>query len=159
MLDRIIALSLRHRVVVLLLTGLLLAAGVLSFSKLPFDAFPDTTPVQVSINTTAPALSPLEVERQITFPLEQVIAGLPGLKDVRSISKFGFCQITAIFADDVDVYLARQVVSERLASVELPQGVSRPTLGPVSTGLGEVFQYVIKSKHLSPMELRTLHLV
>jgi cobalt-zinc-cadmium resistance protein CzcA len=157
MLDWLISFSLRHRVVVLLATGLLLAAGLVSFSKLPFDAFPDTTPVQVSVNTTAPSLSPLEVERQITFPLEQVIAGLPGLVDVRSISKFGFSQITAVFSDDVDIYLARQVVSERLASVQLPPRVSRPTLGPVSTGLGEVFQYLIKSKRLSPMELRTLH--
>ncbi|PID38084.1 MAG: CusA/CzcA family heavy metal efflux RND transporter [Proteobacteria bacterium] len=157
MLDRLIALSLRHRVVVLLATGLLLTWGLIAFAKLPFDAFPDTTPVQVSVNTTAPALSPLEVERQITFPLEQVIAGLPGLKDVRSLSKFGFSQITAVFSDEIDIYLARQVVSERLASVKLPAGVSRPTLGPVSTGLGEVFQYLIKSKRLSPMELRTLH--
>jgi cobalt-zinc-cadmium resistance protein CzcA len=128
-----------------------------SLAKLPFDAFPDTTPVQVSVNAVAPSLSPLEVERQITFPLEQVIGGLPGLEQVRSVSKFGYCQITAIFNDTIDVYLARQVVMERLQSVELPAGVKRPSLGPVSTGLGEVFQYLLRSETLSVTELRTLH--
>lgn len=157
MLNRIIDLSLRHRVVVLMATGLLVVTGLVSFRQLPFDAFPDTTPVQVTVNTVAPALSPLEVERQITFPLEQAVGGLPGLKEVRSVSKFGFSQITAIFEDEIDIYLARQVVAERLRSVELPPGVGRPSLGPVSTGLGEVFQYLVKSETLSPTELRTLH--
>ena len=129
--------------------------GLLSLARLPFDAFPDTTPVQVQINTTAPALSPLEVERQITFPVEQAISGLPGLMEVRSISKFGFSQVTAIFDDDTDIYLARQVVSERLAAAELPEGVGRPALGPGATGLGEVFQYVLHSDTLSAQELRT----
>src|SRR5690606_27972995 len=107
--------------------------------------------------TTAPALSPLEVERQISFPVEQAISGLPGLHEVRSISKFGFSQVTAIFDDETDIYLARQVVSERVATAALPDGVGRPALGPVSTGLGEVFQYVLHSDTLSPRELRTLH--
>lgn len=156
MIKRLIDLSLRHRVMVLLVTGLLVIVGVFSFLRLPFDAFPDTTPIQVTVNTTAPTLSPLEVERQITFLLEQAIGGMPGLKEVRSVSKFGFSQITAIFEDDINVYLARQVVMERLQSVELPPTV-RPSLGPVSTGLGEVFQYVIKSDRFSPTELRTLH--
>ncbi|MCP4497946.1 MAG: efflux RND transporter permease subunit, partial [Phycisphaeraceae bacterium] len=114
MLNRVIDLSLRYRGVVLLATGILVVAGLASFKHLPFDAYPDTTPVQVSVSTVAPALSPLEMERQITFPLEQAIGGLPGLAEVRSISKFGFSQITAIFDDDTDVYLARQVVGERL---------------------------------------------
>lgn len=157
MLTRLIDLCLRHRPVVLLATGVLVLVGLLSLSRLPFDAFPDTTPVQVQVNTTAPALSPLEVERQITFPVEQAISGLPGLKEVRSISKFGFSQVTAIFDDDTDIYLARQVVSERLATAELPEGVGRPALGPVSTGLGEVFQYVLHSETLTSQELRTLH--
>jgi cobalt-zinc-cadmium resistance protein CzcA len=157
MLVRIIDLSLRYRVAVFAATGLLVVVGLTSLAELPFDAFPDTTPVQVSVNAVAPELAPLEVERQITFPLEQAIGGLPGLEQVRSISKFGFAHITAIFEDDVDVYLARQVVMERLQSVELPPGVSRPSLGPVTTGLGEVFQYLVRSDELSAAELRTLH--
>ncbi len=157
MLERIIEWSLRHRPVVLLATLLLVVSGVASFARLPFDAFPDTTPVQVQINTSAPALSPLEVERQITFEVEQAIAGTPGLQNVRSISKFGLSQVTATFSDATDIYRARQLLSERLQSVELPDGVARPALGPVSTGLGEIFQYVLQSDSLSAEELRTLH--
>ena len=157
MLTRIIDLCLGHRPMVLLGSVLLVVAGVASFRELSFDAFPDTTSVQVHINAASPALSPLEVERQVTAPIEQAISGLPGLFEVRSISKFGFSQVTAIFADGTDVYLARQVVSERLATAQLPEGVARPSLGPVSTGLGEVFQYVLHSDTLSPQELRTLH--
>ena len=157
MLTRLVDLCLQHRPIVLLATAVLALLGLASLSRLPFDAFPDTTPVQVQINTTAPARSPLEVERQITFPVEQAISGLPGLVEVRSISKFGFSQVTAIFDDDTGIYLARQVVGERLAVADLPEGVRRPALGPVSTGLGEVFQYVLHSETLSPQELRTLH--
>jgi cobalt-zinc-cadmium resistance protein CzcA len=157
MLTRIIDLSLRYRAVVFVATGLLVVVGATSLAQLPFDAFPDTTPVQVTVNSVAPSLSPLEVERQITFPLEQAIGGLTGLEEVRSISKFGFSQVTAIFDDSTDVYLARQVVMERLHTVELPPGVSSPSLGPVSTGLGEVFQYLLLSDRLTPAELRTLH--
>ena len=157
MLTRLIDLCLRHRPIVLLATVLLIVVGLASFQKLPFDAFPDTTPVQVQVNTTAPALSPLEVERQITFPIEQSISGLPGLTEVRSLSKFGFSQVTAIFDDDTDIYLARQLVSERLAAADLPEGVDRPALGPVTTGLGEVFQYLVQSDSFTAQELRTLH--
>ncbi len=157
MLTRLIDLCLRYRPVVLVITLVCVLVGLMSLSRLPFDAFPDTTPVQVQVNTTAPALSPIEVERQITFPVEQAISGLPGLLEVRSISKFGFSQVTAIFDDDTDIYLARQVVSERLATASLPDDVDRPALGPVSTGLGEVFQYVLHSETLSTQELRTLH--
>ena len=157
MLNRLIDLSLRYRGVVLLASAVLVVGGLVSFEHLPFDAYPDTTPVQVSVNTVAPTLSPLEMERQITFPIEQAVGGLPGLVEVRSISKFGFSQITAIFDDDTDVYLARQVVGERIQTVELPQGVGRPSLGPVSTALGEVFQYIVESDELSAQELRTLH--
>jgi cobalt-zinc-cadmium resistance protein CzcA len=140
MLTSVIDLCLRYRPVVLLATLLLAVVGALSLARLPLDAFPDTTPVQVQVNTPAPALSPLEVERQITFSVEQAISGLPGLTEVRSVSKFGFSQVTAIFDDETDVYLARQMVSERLAAAELPEGVEQPALGPVATGLGEVFQ-------------------
>lgn len=157
MLTKLIDLCLRNRPIVLLATALLVVVGLASFRQLPFDAFPDTTPVQVQINTTAPALAPVEVERQITFPVEQAISGLPGLQEVRSVTKFGFSQVTAIFDDSIDVYLARQVLSERLSSAELPEGIERPALGPVSTGLGEVFQYVVSSDELTSRELRTLH--
>lgn len=157
MLTRLIDLCLLHRPVVLLATALFALLGLTSLSRLPFDAFPDTTPVQVQVNTTAPSLSPLEVERQITFPVEQALAGLPGLTEVRSVSKFGFSQVTATFDDDTYIYLARQVVGERLASIERLPGVGRPALGPLATGLGEVFQYILHSERLSPLELRTLH--
>nr|HMR06951.1 efflux RND transporter permease subunit [Polyangiaceae bacterium] len=132
MLTQLIDLCLRRRAIVLVVALLLAAMGVASLQRLPFDAFPDTTPVQVSINTIAPALSPLEVERQITSVVEQSIGGLTGLTEVRSVSKFGFSQVTAIFDDETDIYLARQVLSERLGTVELPADVGRPSLGPVS---------------------------
>ena len=134
MLTRLIDLCLRHRPIVLLATAVLVVVGVASFQRLPLDAFPDTTPVQVQVNTTAPALSPLEVERQISFPVEQAISGLPGLVEVRSLSKFGFSQVTAIFDDDTDIYLARQVVSERLAAVDLPEGGADRRWGPWPRG-------------------------
>ncbi len=143
MLDWVITWSLRHRLVVVLAWLGVVIAGVLALRDLPIDAFPDTTPVQVQVNTVAPALSPLEIERQITAPVEQSISGLPGLLEVRSLSRFGLSQVTVVFDDDTNIYLARQVVSERLDRVELPFGVGRPTLGPVATGLGEVFHYQV----------------
>jgi len=156
-LSRLIGLCLRHRAAVLCATLALVLLGLDALRRLPFDAYPDTTPPQVQLNTVAPALAPLDIERQITAPLEQAVAGLPGLVEVRSISKFGFSQITAQFEEGTDIYLARQVVAERVAAVGLPGGVERPTLGPVSTGLGEVFQYLVESETLSAAELRTLH--
>ncbi|MDH5628245.1 MAG: efflux RND transporter permease subunit, partial [Candidatus Krumholzibacteria bacterium] len=157
MLNAIIDFSLRNRALVLIIVGIAAVAGTAAFRELPFDAFPDTTPVQVTVNAVAPALSPLEIERSITFPLEQSVSGMSGLKEVRSLSRFGFSQITTVFEDGADVYRARQMIMERVLSAELPAGVERPTLGPVSTGLGEVFQYVVRSDDLSPTELRTLH--
>lgn len=156
MLTRILEWSLRHRLVVVLLWAGLAIAGVLSVLRLPIDAFPDTTPVQVQVNAVAPALSPLEIERQITAPIEWSISGLPRLQEVRSVSKFGFAQVTVTFEDGMDIYLARQVVAERLQSVELPPGIARPQLGPVSTGLGEVFHYLVKGEGHSLAELRTI---
>jgi cobalt-zinc-cadmium resistance protein CzcA len=157
MLDAVITWSLRHRLVVILATVALVVAGTIAFLRLPIDAFPDTTPVQVQVNTVAPALSPLEVERQLTAPVEQAISGLPGLDEVRSISKFGLSQVTVVFADGTDIYLARQVVAERIATVKLPAGVDRPELGPVATGLGEVFHYLITGEDSSLADLRTAH--
>ncbi len=156
MLNLAIRWSIRHRLAVLI-GGLILAAmGFHSFLRLPIDAFPDTTPVQVQVNTVAPALSPLEIERQITAPVEQAISGLPGLHEVRSISKFGLSQVTVIFEEGADIYLGRQVVMERLAGVELPPGIERPQLGPVATGLGEVFHYLVTGAGKTLAELRTV---
>jgi len=156
MLTRILDWSLQHRLVVMLAWAGVVVAGVLAWVRLPIDAFPDTTPVQVQINSVAPALAPLEVERQITRPLELAISGLPGLAEVRSVSKFGFSQITATFVDGTDIYLARQVVLGRLQGVQLPTGVDGPTLGPVATGLGEIFHYLVTGTGHSLAELRTI---
>lgn len=156
-LNRVIDFSLHNRLVVIL--GVLAAgiAGVFSLRNLDIDAFPDTTPVQVQVNTVAPALSPEEVERLITFPIEQAISGLPGLQQVRSISKFGLSQVVIIFEDGTDIYFARQLIGERLATVELSPGIARPKMGPVATGLGEVFHYVVTGQGTEITELRTIH--
>jgi cobalt-zinc-cadmium resistance protein CzcA len=143
MLNWIIDFSLRHRFLVVAIALALAAVGALSLGHLDIDAFPDTTPVQIQVNTTAPSLSPEEVERQITIPVEQAIGGLPRLDTVRSISKFGLSQVVVTFQDGTDVYFARQLVNERLGAVDLPEGIQRPQMGPVSTGLGEVFHYVL----------------
>lgn len=156
MLDWLIQISLRHRLVVLFGALGIVVAGAISFKRLPIDAFPDTTPIQVQVNTVAPALSPLEIERQVTFQVEQALSGLPGLEEVRSLSRFGLSQVTVIFADGTNLWLSRQVVSERLQSVTLPPNIERPQLGPVSTGLGEVFHYFVTGDR--PLaELRTAH--
>jgi cobalt-zinc-cadmium resistance protein CzcA len=159
MLNRIIEASLRNRLLVCLLAAVLAVLGGTALSRLPIDAFPDTTPVQVQINTVAPSLNPLEIEQQITQFVELSIGGLPGLRNVRSVSKFGFSQVVATFDDSIGVYLARQLVSERLAAVELPAGIDRPQLGPIATGLGEVFHYLVTSDDpdRSLGELRELH--
>src|SRR5580698_576080 len=156
-LSRVIDFSLRHRVLVLLAVAAAAAAGVVSLTRLDVDAFPDTTPVQVQINTIAPALGPEEVERQITGPIEQGLGGLPGVEQLRSVSKFGFSQVVATFRDGTDIYFARQLINERLGSVDLPAAVARPKMGPVATGLGEVFHYVVTGAGGSPSELRTVH--
>ncbi len=143
MLNWIIDFSLRHRALVILVALGVGVLGAVSLTHLDIDAFPDTTPVQIQINTIAPSLAPEEIERQITFPVEQAISGLPGLEKLRSISKFGLSQVVVIFNDATDIYFARQLVNERLTTVELPEGIERPQMGPVSTGLGEVFHYVL----------------
>ena len=157
MLERIVTFSLENRLLVIALVLLLAISGIYSALHVPLDAFPDTTPIQVAVNADAPALSPEEVEQQVTLPIEQAIAGLPGLSDVRSISKAGFSQVTAIFTDDTDIYLARQQVNERLGAIELPAGSERPEMGPISTGLGEIYHYILTSTEYSLVELTTLH--
>ena len=158
MLNWIITFSLKNRLLVCVLAAALVVIGGRSLSHLPIDAFPDTTPVQVQINTTAASLNPQETEAQITVPVELAVSGLPGLQNVRSISKFGLSQVVATFDDRIDIFKARQLVTERLQTVELSEGLARPQLGPIATGLGEVFHYVVRSTdtNRTPTELRTL---
>jgi cobalt-zinc-cadmium resistance protein CzcA len=159
MLNWIIDFSLKNRLLVCLLAVALVAAGGWTLSVLPIDAFPDTTPVQVQINTTVASLNPQETEAQITAPVELAVSGLPGLQNVRSISKFGLSQVVATFDDDTSIFLARQLIMERLQTVELPEGIERPQLGPIATGLGEVFHYVIRSEdpNRTLTDLREIH--
>jgi cobalt-zinc-cadmium resistance protein CzcA len=159
MFERLIEFSLKNRLLVVLLFVVTFAVGAWSLLHLPIDAFPDTTPVQVQINTIAPALGPEEVEKQLTMPVELAVSGLPSLVSVRSVSKFGLSQVVATFSDDMPIYDSRQLIMERLASVTLPAGIDRPELGPISTGLGEVFHYILRSDNPNRTldELRTLH--
>ena len=147
MLERIIALSIRFRWAVLALVLLSAAVGVWSFQRLPIDATPDITNVQVQINTEAEGYSPLESEQRITFPVETAIAGVPGLQYTRSVSRYGLSQVTAVFEDGTDIYFARQLVNERLQSArgQLPPGLT-PEMGPISTGLGEIFMYTVEAR-------------
>src|SRR5438128_6162305 len=140
-LNWVIDCSLRHRLFVIAVVVAVAAAGGLSLRYLDIDAFPDTTPVLVQINTVAAALGPEEVEQRITFPIEQAIGGMPGLENMRSVSKFGFSQVVVTFADGTNIYFARQLINERLSTVELSNEIERPKMGPVSTGLGEVLHY------------------
>ena len=156
MLNAIIDWSLRHRLTVVGLTLATVVAGLLALRNLDIDAFPDTTPVQVQVNTVAPALGPEEIERQITGQVEQAIGGLPKVTGVRSISKFGLSQVVVVFADGTDIWFARQLIAERLTTVELPAGIDRPELGPVATGLGEVFHYIVRSSSADLTHARTV---
>src|SRR5262245_61285424 len=146
MLNGIIEVALRHRFVVVLAAIAASAAGLVALGRLDIDAFPDTTPVQVQINTNAPALGAEEVEQQITYPVEQALSGLPRLESLRSGSKFGISQVVVTFHEGTGIYFGRQLISERLNAVELPVGIQRPKHGPVSTGLGEVFHYIVSLK-------------
>ena len=157
MLNWIINWSLRNRLLVLGVTLSFVIAGAVAVTHLPIDAFPDTTPVQVQINTVAPSLGPEEVEQQITIPVEQALSGLPKLENVRSVSKFGFSQVVVTFHDDMGLTDARYVVNERLTTVELPPGIERPKMGPQATGLGEVFHYIVTSDSKDLTEVRTVH--
>ncbi len=166
MLERIISLSIRYRWAVLAVVLMLAAFGAWNFQQLPIDATPDITNVQVQVNTEAKGYSPLEAEQRVTIPLETVIAGIPGIESTRSLSRYGLSQITVNFKDGVDIYFARQLVSERLQSLagQLPQGIT-PKLGPIATGLGEIFMYVVEAEPnarkpdgsaYTPEDLRTL---
>lgn len=168
MLNRILEFAVRQRVVVLMGTLGLIAVGIWSVMHLPIDAVPDITNVQVQVNTSVPALAPEEIEKLVTFPIENEMAGIPGLTELRSISKFGLSQITLVFKDGTDIYRSRQLVSERLQTVldEIPPGLT-PKLAPISTGLGEIFYYVVdyasdaankpETREAQLMELKLIH--
>ncbi len=167
MLERIIRFAIAHRWLMLLLTLALVGLGVWSFTKLPIDATPDITNVQVQINTETPGYSPLEAEQRVTFPIETALAGLPRLDYTRSLSRYGLSQVTVIFEDGTDIYFARQQVSERLQQVksQLPEGLD-PDMGPIATGMGEIFMYTVdadptaRKRDGTPYtatDLRTLH--
>ncbi len=158
MLNGLIEGALRNRFLVLAATLLVAGIGVYSAVRLPIDAVPDLTNVQVQIITEAPALSPVEVETLLSFPVEGAMSGLPDVEQIRSISKFGISVVTIVFHEGTDLYRARQLVGERLvrAADAIPKGYGTPTLGPISTALGEIYQFQVKGRGVTPMELRTI---
>ncbi|OYX12334.1 MAG: CusA/CzcA family heavy metal efflux RND transporter, partial [Rhizobiales bacterium 32-66-8] len=166
MIDAILAFSIRQRWLVVLACLGVAAFGAWNFTRLPIDAVPDITNVQVQINTSAPGFSPLETEQRITFPIETTMGGLPGLEYTRSMSRYGLSQVTIVFRDGTDIYFARQLVNERIqqAKDQLPPGVET-AMGPISTGLGEIYMYTVEAKDgakkpsgepYSPTDLRTI---
>ncbi len=163
MLNSIIHFSIRNKLIVGLMTLALISWGVWSAGKLPLDAVPDITNNQVQIITLAPTLAAQETEQLITYPIEQSLANLPDLEEMRSISRFGLSVITVVFQDDIDIYFARQLINEKLKEAEenIPKGLGTPEMAPVSTGLGEIYQYIIHPKKgaenkYSAMDLRTM---
>jgi len=153
---KLIEFTIKYRLFVLCLTGILAIMGIVALWSLPFDAFPDTTPVMVQVNVASPGWSPEEIERQVVYPMEQSLTGLAGLTEVRSLAKYGMAQVTLIFEDEINIYLARQQVTERMIGVQFPDGIDSPELGPVSTGLGEVFHYIVIGKTSDPTLARTV---
>ncbi|WP_263986926.1 efflux RND transporter permease subunit [Ralstonia pickettii] len=147
MFERIIRFAIEQRWLIILAVLGMAALGVYNYGKLPIDAVPDITNVQVQINTAAPGYSPLETEQRITYPIETVMAGLPGLEQTRSLSRYGLSQVTVIFKDGTDIYFARQLVNQRIqeAKERLPGGVT-PAMGPISTGLGEIYLWTVEAE-------------
>jgi len=165
-LERVLQGSIRHRWLVMLAVLMMALVGVYHARNLPIDAVPDITNVQVQVNTEAPGYTPLEVEQRITFPVETALAGLPKLSGTRSISRYGLSQVTVVFEDGTDIYFARQLVNERIQQVrsQLPASI-QPAMGPIATGLGEIFMYTVEAKpgarrpdgkEWTPMDLREL---
>jgi cobalt-zinc-cadmium resistance protein CzcA len=156
MIAKLIDASLRGRAVVLILVVVLVGLGLTSMNSLPFDADPDISPRQVLVTTQAPGLAPLDVERQITAPLELSLQGLPGMQGLRSVSRYGVSVLYVRFADSSDILTDRDLVSQRMMTAALPPGSATPQLGPLSDGLSEIYQFQVKGDGQSPMELRTL---
>ncbi len=155
---KLIDFSLRNKFIVLLAMVVLIASGIYSLTRLPIDAVPDVTPNQVLVLTEAAGLGPVEVERFITFPVETAMSGLPGITEIRSVSRFGLSSVYIYFNESTELYFARRLIMERLpeAREAIPSGLGTPTMGPISTGLGEIYQFEVKGGGLSPMELRSL---
>lgn len=158
MINTLIRFALNQRALVLLLTALLIGIGIHSFQRLPIDAIPDITNIQVQINTQVAALAPAEVEKLVTFPIEFTMSGIPNIEQVRSLTRYGLSQVTIVFKDGTDIYWARQQIMERLAEAreQLPEGLGEPIMGPVSTGLGEIYSYILVSTNHTSTELRTV---
>lgn len=161
MINAIIKFAVTQRLLVMLLVAIMVGAGLYSLQGLPIDAVPDVTNVQVQVLTAAPSLAPLEIERQVTFPVETAMSGLPDLVEIRSISRFGLSAVTIVFDDSVDTYFARQLVLERLSEARdtIPENIGSPEMGPISTGLGEIYQYELRAKdgkQFDQTELRTI---
>ncbi|HWM86065.1 MAG TPA: CusA/CzcA family heavy metal efflux RND transporter [Kofleriaceae bacterium] len=167
--ERAIGFSIRNRLLVIFFVLLVGGFGLRAARELPIDAVPDVTNVQVQVLTNAPALGPLEVEQFITFPVETVMSGLPGLQQIRSVSRFGLSAVTVVFEDGTDIYFARQLVAERLSEAReaIPEGHGSPEMGPISSGLGEIYQFEVRGEPMcpegvdrddcyTPMELRTI---
>ncbi len=162
MINALIRFSIAQKLVVLLLVVIMAVAGAYSLINLPIDAVPDVTNVQVQVLTGAPSLAPLEIERQITFPIEVAMSGIPNVEEIRSVSKFGISNVTIVFAESTDIYFARQLVLERLSQAreQIPPGIGSPEMGPIATGLGEIYQYEVKAEkgsNYTATDLRTIH--
>ena len=148
MIEKILRFSIHYPLAIILFTLVITGFGIYSFTCLPIDAVPDITNNQVQINTTLPGFSPIQMERQVTYVIETALAGIPGLQMTRSLTRNGFSQVTAIFDDDVNIYFARQQINERLNEIKenIPDG-AEPRMGPISTGLGEVYMWTVDYKH------------
>lgn len=159
MIENIIHFSLRQRILVVILSLILIGLGIWSAQHLPIDAVPDVTNIQVQINTAVPALAPVEVEKLVTYSIETAMSGLPDIDEIRSLSRYGLSQVTVVFKDHVNIYFARQLVLERLqaAKESIPEGLGTPTMGPIATGLGEIYLYTVEGEKYDSIELRTIH--
>jgi len=162
MINALIRFSISQKLVVLLLVAIMAAAGSYSLINLPIDAVPDVTNVQVQVLTNAPSLAPLEIERQITFPIEVAMSGIPNVEEIRSVSKFGISNVTIVFEESTDIYFARQLILERMATARenIPPGIGSPEMGPIATGLGEIYQYEVRAEpgsNYDATDLRTIH--
>ncbi|MEK7756264.1 MAG: efflux RND transporter permease subunit, partial [Planctomycetota bacterium] len=165
MIEYILRFAIQQRWLIVLLTIAAAVLGIYNFTRLPIDAVPDITNVQVQVNTNVTGLSPVEIEKRITFPIEWAMGGLPNVEQVRSISRYGLSQVTLIFKDGTDIYWARQLVNERLAQAKenLPEGLGEPAMGPISTGLGEIYLWAVEATgpkpdgtEYTPMDLRVV---
>ena len=156
--NRLVDLALRYRILVLLGFAFVAAFGFASLRKLPIDAEPDVTPSQVLVLTRAPSLSPLEVEQLISFPVENAMRGLPGIESIQSTSKYGLSYVAIYFRDGLDPFFCRSLVNERLpeAKQAIPANIGVPEMGPITTGLGEIYQFKVTGEGRTPMELRTI---